>query len=152
MGVVENGNWLVIEEKTKNNTQRIEKLEETVPILNRLETILEMQVEINRTQSVQMEQQIRQSERTFNAINQSLTQLNFLTEQLKSDIDNINGKVDRVEKENGDRIEEVREKLEAEMDKGKISVNDVGVKIFYGLVTIIPSLILAWILAKSGLN
>lgn len=122
-----------VEEKTENNTSRIDKLEDTTSVLGEMKAILEMQVKINEKQSAQMEQ----SERTFIAMNENLTRIGGVTNQLQESIVTINNRVDKVI---------------ADQDKGKMSVNDIGVKIFYGLVMIIPTMITAWVMIKSGLK
>ena len=149
---VDNTKVLVVEERVNGHEVRIEKLEsETNDLskrtdsLSKLEAILEMQVEINKAQSISLENQNRQSEKTFNAINKNLTQLNMMTDRLKEDFDQSTN-YSKAE------IQAIRKKIEDEENKRKIDTGDWGVKIFYSLAGLIPLIILAYILAKNGWN
>lgn len=122
-----------VEEKTENNTSRIERLEDTTSVLGEMKAILEMQVKINEKQSAQMEQ----SDRTFMIMNENLTRLSSVTNQLQESIVTINNRVDGVV---------------AEQEKGKISVDGIGVKLFYGFAMLIPTIVGAWIMMKGGLK
>lgn len=143
---------VVLEEKVNHHDSRldkheirIDKLEETIPLMSRLEAILEAQVELNRTQSLQMEQSNKTSEKTFQAINKNLTQLNMMTDRLKEDFDE-SANYSKAE------IQAIRKKIEEEENRRKIDTGDWGVKIFYSLAGLIPLIILAYILAKNGWN
>lgn len=122
-----------VEEKTKSNTHRIDKLEDTTSVLGEMKAILEMQVQINEKQSVQMEQ----SERTFNAMNENMVRLTSVTNQLQESIVTINNRVDKVVADHG---------------KGSFHINDMGVKLFYGFLMLIPTIAGAWFMLKTGLK
>lgn len=149
---VDNTKVLVVEERVNGHEVRIEKLEsETNDLskrtdsLSKLEAILEMQVAINKSQSISIENQNKQSQKTFNAINQNLTQLNMFTERLKEDFDESTN-YSKAE------IQAIRKKIEDEENKRKIDTGEWGVKIFYSLAALIPMIILAWILYVNGWN
>lgn len=123
----------VVEQKTDNNTLRISKLEDTTSVLGEMKAILEMQVKINEKQSAQMEQ----SERTFNIMNENMVRLTGVTNQLQESIVTINNRVDEVV---------------ADQNKGKIGINDMGVKLFYGFLLLIPTIMGAWFMMKTGIK
>lgn len=120
-------------QRTKSNTHRIDKLEDDVKALQKetgslgeFKAILRVQTEANVNQARHMEK----LDEILTSTNQNLTELNFITKQLQTK----------------------QEALEAEAKEGRFTWNQIGAKIFWGIVAIIPALILAWISMKAGLK
>lgn len=124
---------------------RLDRLEESIPLLSRLEAILEAQVELNKTQSLQLNQVSQQSERTFQAINDNLTKLNIVTDRLKEDFD-------KSTKQSEMKIDEINTKVDSSLEKRKIDTTDWGVRIFYWLVLAISGTVFAWAMSQAGLG
>lgn len=131
---ITNGNKIIeIEQHTKSNTHRITKLEKQVEdlkketsVIGEVSAVLKMQSQINLTQTKHMEK----LDQMLSAQTQNLTELNFITKQLQ----------------------QTQDKIIEESDSNKLSMGQIGMKIALGLVAIIPSVILAWILYKAGLK
>lgn len=121
-----------LEEKTNSHSIRIERIENNNKLLHEMKVLLELQTEMNKEQNKQM----KSFEETLSNVNSNLTRLNTTSDQLKIDLGSI-----------GDRVNEIEQINE----KGKISVNELTVKIFIALAMIIPTAITAWVLMKLGL-
>lgn len=134
---------IVIDEKVKNHETRINKIENSIEGLGKLEAILEAQQEMNKAQQKQLEHQYSQSERTFLAINENLTKLNYSTDRMKEDFN-------KTQKENENQFNKLKEKINSRIEKSNIDTSDWGVKIFYGAIALIFALITAWTMKTSG--
>lgn len=131
----------VHDERINNHEKRISKVEDSISGLGKLELILEAQVELNKKQSLQMEQ----SEKTFNIINENLTRLNYSNERLKEDFD-------KAKEETDSRINNIKEKVNNKINKSTIDTSDWGVKAFYWVVGLILAIVAAWVMKTSGLK
>lgn len=117
--------------RTRSNTHRIDKLEKQVDeikketsTLGELNAILKVQTEINVNQAKHMEKFDQILQNTA----QNLTELNLITKQLQVNQD----------------------KIVTEQEKSKVNLSHVWPKIFWGLVAIVPSLVMAYILYRTG--
>ena len=144
-GMSDSSKIYVIEERVNGHETRIVKLEDSITMLGKLETILEQQVSINQKQTEQADLANRNSEKTFQAINQNLTQLNMITERLKEDLDKSHQKSEA-------EIDELREQVSSSLEKRKIDTSDWGVRLFYWGIMAISTLLLGWAMATAGWN
>jgi myosin heavy subunit len=92
----------VLEQSTKGNTRRIEKLETSTEILSELKVLVELQTDMNKEQNIQM----RNFETTLNKVNDNLSAINTSQDQLKSDLGSIGGRVKHIE--DGSKIDIVK--------------------------------------------
>ncbi len=123
----------VIENTLKNHEQRIQKQEDNNEILIEMKTILKNQVDMNKEQNEQM----KEFSGTLIEVNNNLSKLNGSQEQLQNDMSKIGERVTHIEKS---------------QDENKIDVPKLMVKILIGIFMLIPTLIGAWWMTKTGLK
>jgi len=125
-GIKNTNDIIEVNQRTKSNTHRIDKLEQNVQdlqketsVLGEVSAVLKMQSEINLAQTKHAEK----LDEMLNSQNQNLTELKFITQQLQK----------------------TQDKLVEENEATKIDSKQIIVKIFWGLVALVPASILAWI-------
>lgn len=132
----------VLKEQYKMANKRLEKIEETVPTIDRLSTLLELTIETNKEQSV-----------TLGKINENLTNLNFGMTDLSNRVTEI---------EDGNTNEEISQLQQTvnilddrvkNIEKRKIDWNEfirsTSIKI---LGTVVTLGVLAWLASQFGMN
>lgn len=139
--VMEQGERIAkLEQMVENNTSRIvnhairmEKLESNTDVLVRLSTLMEVQTEMNKQQNEQM----GRFGNTLDSVDRNLTHLNGTSDQLKSSIGDLGGRISSIEET---------------QNSHKIDVPKLLTKIFIGIAMISVALLSAYVLKVTGLR
>lgn len=132
----------VLKEQYKMTNKRLEKIEETVPTIDRLSTLLELTIETNKEQSV-----------TLAKINENLTNLNFGMTDLSNRVTEI---------EDGNKNEEINQLQQSvkgidervkNIEKSKIDWNEFFKGTFVKILgTVVTLGVLAWLASQFGMT
>lgn len=109
-----------------NHTSRIEKLESNNDVLIRLSTLMEVQTEMDKQQNEQMEK----FGEVLNSVNSNLTHLNQTSDQLKSNVGVLSGRIESIEKSQEDYKIDVP-KLFTNIVVGAITAIAVGFAVYF---------------------
>ena len=126
--IAENNNGRI-----KNHAIRIERLEGNNDVLTRLGILMEVQTEMNKQQSAQMEK----FGETLDSVNTNLSNLNSTSDQLKNSVGDLGSRITSIENT---------------QNSHKIDVPKLMTKILIGIAMISVGLLSAYLLKVMGLK
>lgn len=134
----------VVEQISKSHNARLTKLEESNEALIKLSTLMEIQIDMDKQQNDKMAEMSRQQNEqmekfgeVLDSVNINLTHLNQTSEQLKSSVGDLSGRISSIE---------------ATQDSHKIDVPQLMKRIFIGVAMISVALLSNWLMKVTGLK
>ncbi len=118
----------------EKHDKRIEKIEDTTLILNRVELILEQQVEMNKEQH-----------KTLSVINDNLTNLNASQVQMQEEMKTMNSRIQKVEQIQAEDNDRYTFNLKGLPKKSILKALGIGFSVLTAVVT-------AWVLVTLKLK